>query len=441
MDVKEIWQAALGELEVELSKANFATWFKNTSIVSFKNSIITIGVPNAFTKEWLEKKYHQQIFNTLKKLLGDELKEINYKITETRGKPQFKIQSTHFQRKDLTNLNQKYTFENFVTGPSNRLAYAAALSVAKNPGITYNPLFIYGGVGLGKTHLLHAIGNKILQLFKDKKVLYTTCEKFTNEFIHAVRNGKAKEFKETYRSVDVLLIDDIQFLTGKEGTQEEFFHTFNALYDASKQIVISSDRSPKALPTLENRLISRFESGMIADISPPDYETRVAILQTKCKEKNYNLPEEVIDFIAKNIQNNIRELEGALTRLIAYCELNNLYPNQELAQEILGEALINGRKKFVSPTKLLEAVASFYNITLEDILSPKRNKELVYPRQIAAFLLREELKLSYPKIGEELGGRDHTTIMHACSKIEKEISENNELQQEINLLKEKIYCG
>jgi len=444
MTNEEIWQATLGELEVALSKANFTTWFKDTMILNFEEGIITIGVPNAFTKNWLENKYHKKIVEILRKIAG-EIKTVQYKIggvgKKTVGSPQEKLGEDFIlpEKGSVGELNKRYTFETFVVGPSNRLAHAACLAVAKNPGQTYNPLFIYGGAGLGKTHLLQAVGHEAKKIHKNKKILYTTCEKFTNEFIHSIGTNKINNFKKTYREIDILLIDDIQFLGGKEQTQEEFFHTFNALHQADKQIVVSSDRPPKAISSLEARIVSRFEWGLIADISPPDLETRIAILQSYCKNKVNQFSVEVINFIAKNIQHNIRELEGATNRIAAYCELNNCSPTIEIAKNLIGESLVNSRRQAITAIEILEKVARFYNISTDSLLGPKRNKEFVLPRQIGAYLLREELNLSFPKIGEELGGRDHTTIMHACEKIVRESNQNKSLKNDISLIKEKIY--
>jgi len=450
MDTEQLWTTCLGELEVLLSRANFTTWFKDTSIIKIENDTVVIGTPNSFTKEWLEKKYREQILSTLNKL-AREIKKIEFIIRsqkETKtAKPSLKslkkeleVKTQDVGKKESESLNPRYNFDNFVIGESNRLAHAAAQAVAKNPGVTYNPLFIYGGVGLGKTHLMQAIGNQVLKEDKKKNVIYTTCEKFTNEFISLIRKGKSEKFKNNYRNADVLLIDDIQFITGKDRTQEEFFHTFNALHGKDKQIVITSDRPPKAIPSLEARLISRFEWGMIADINPPDLETRIAILQNKIAEKKYNnIDNEVIAYIAKNIQNNIRELEGALNRIIAYSELNNKTPTLEDAKNILGESIINKKQKIIAPKELLKEISDYFDISIEQLLGPRRNKELVYPRQISAYLLREELNLSFPKIGKELGGKDHTTIMHACKKIAKELQINEVIKHEINDIKEKLY--
>jgi len=451
MDKNTIWQAVLGQLEVTLSKANFATWFKDTSILSIDNGKVVVSVPNVFTKEWLEKKYHQYIYDSLNDILDNNLKSIDYKVGTGKTSLIIKKEQTDEEKEKLieiekipittetSTLNPKLIFDTFVIGASNRLAYAASQSVANNPGVTYNPLFLYGGVGLGKTHLMQAIGNAILKNDRKKKVVYITSEKFTNEFIYSIGNRKTNEFKDKYRAIDVLLIDDMQFLAGKEQTQEEFFHTFNALHQANKQIILTSDRPPKAIPTLEERLRSRFEWGMIADIQPPDLETRIAILQRKAQIKGYDLPLEIIDYIAKNVQHNIRELEGALTRLIAYSELNGSTPTITIAQSLLGNIISNPKKRALSPKQVIEQIASFYDLQVEDLLGPKRDKNIATPRQVSMYLMREELSLSYPKIAQSLGGRDHTTIMHGVDKINKEIDINEQLRHEINLIKERLY--
>jgi len=442
MEKKSLWQAVLGELEITLSKASFTTWFKNTFIHSFEKGIVVIGVPDLFHKEWLEHKFHHQIQKILSKVSQKEIKKVEYKVINQSvilPKPAVK-QVVSFSDKKIkkikTELNPNYSFENFVVGPSNRLAYAAAKAVAQSPGTVYNPLFIYGGAGLGKTHLMQAIGSEIVKN-SDKKVLYATCEKFTNEFVQAVQNSTINLFKEKYRNIDVLLIDDIQFLMGKDSTKEEFFHTFNALYQNNKQIVISSDRPPKALSSLEERLISRFEGGMLADILPPDLETRVAILNQKAKEKNYVLDQEIIEFIATKVQHNIRELEGALTRLVATCQLSGEPPTLEKATQIL-DNFSSGSKTRITIKKIIKEVSDFYGLKEEDILCKKRDKTLVHPRQVVMYLIRHELNFSFPKIGQELQ-RDHTTVIHGCEKIEKQIVQNHSLKQEISLIKTRLY--
>ncbi|PLX25142.1 chromosomal replication initiator protein DnaA [Candidatus Parcubacteria bacterium] len=455
-DNEKIWQSVLAELELLISKANFTTWFKNTFVDEINNQEVVVGVPNAFTKVWLEKKYHDQIASALEKILSQNNLQVIYRVKnkEKNTNVSENIQKTIAKKDSPVNnlvnnngfkstkkfgLNSSYAFNRFVVGPGNELAQAAAHAAAQKPGEIYNPLFIYGGVGLGKTHLVQAVGNYILAKDPSKKVLYINSEKFTNDFIYAIKSGNTDKFKETYRNIDVLLIDDIQFIAGKEQTQEEFFHTFNALHQNNKQIVISSDRPPKAIPAIENRLISRFEWGMIADISFPDFETRVAILETKCQDKNYPLGKDVIDYIAENIQENIRELEGALNRIIAFHQLNNTKPSLESVKAILGGISTNPKKAGLTSKKLLQVVSDFFDISLVDLLGASRKKELVVPRQISMYLMREELKASYPNIGNDIGGRDHTTAMHACVKIGSLLESDEKIKNDVAVLKQKIY--
>ncbi len=462
MDTQQLWQAILGELELVISKANFTTWFKKTAISTVENGKVVICVPNAFTQAWLEKKYHSAILKAFQKITNNEIKEVIYKVENINH---FKYQestssatldrhafqtSTAAPNSISTNngqigfnnefgINPKYTFSSFVVGKSNDLAHAASVAVASRPGEAYNPLFIYGGVGLGKTHLLHAVGLEIKRKKPTTKILYASCEKFTNDYINMVKTGKAKQFQEIYRNVDLLLMDDIQFITGKEGTQEAFFHTFNALHQKNKQIIITSDRPPKAISTLESRLISRFEWGMIADIQTPDLETRIAILEAKCNEKSYPLSQEIINYIATNIQSNIREVEGALNRVIAHHQLQGTRPTLQSVKAILTSLTSTYPKKTITPKQLISVVSQFYDIEIEYILGSSRKKELVMPRQIIMYLMRTEIQSSYPAIGQELGGRDHTTAMHAFDKIKQEIENNEKVRQEINFIKQRLY--
>jgi len=450
MSNDQIWQTALGEIELNLSKANFTTWFKNTFISSYENDKIILCVPNTFTKAWLEKKYNKQILSALENVVAKKIRDIIFKVETRKINPIDELmKKTNKIKKDPINeeiisvdrygLNSKYSFETFVVGKGNELAHAASRAVAANPGNAYNPLFIYGGVGLGKTHLLQAIGHEISR--KVDRIMYITSEKFTNEYIQSVKSGHAKEFKEKFRNVDLLLIDDIQFMAGKDGTQEEFFHTFNELHQANKQIVITSDQPPKSIPALEKRLLSRFEWGMIVDVVHPDLETRVAILETKCKEKNYSLDNDVLNYIANNVKNNIRELEGALNRLIAFHEFNNTKPTIESTKSVLNSLISNTRQKSVSCKRIIESVASFFDVKIDEITGKSRKKELVYPRQITMYLMRKELNTSYPTIGTELGGRDHTTAMHAFNKIIKEIDCNERVRQDIESIKQQLYAN
>lgn len=445
MEAQEIWQAALGALEVTLSKANYTTWFKGTQIVSISDEEIIIGVPNNFTKEWLRNKYHPDILATLKKL-HPPLQKIDYKVVTTPAhsapltidpisSPKPETSATPA----LSAFNPKYTFDSFIVGNNNRLAHATSLAVAEKPGEAHNPLFIYGGVGLGKTHLIHAISNEIRRRYPNKKVLYVSCEKFTNEFIQAITAGRINDFKNIYRNVDVLLVDDIQFLSHKEGTQEEFFHTFNALHQTNRQIVITSDRVPKAIPDLEDRLSSRFGWGMVADVRPPNLETRHAILRAKCEEKKYNFEPKILDYIAQQITSNIRELEGALNLIASHHTLYNTEPSLDTIKDLLVDVVAPSRTKNINPDHILRAITKFFNIELEELLSARRNKELVYPRQITMYLLRHEINMSFPHIGRELGGKDHTTIMHGCNKIAKELAKRQDLQQDLSAIKEILY--
>ncbi|HZJ40711.1 MAG TPA: chromosomal replication initiator protein DnaA [Candidatus Saccharimonadales bacterium] len=461
MNNEQVWQAVLGEIEISLSRANFVTWFKDTFISSFENNRVVICVPNAFVKKWLEEKYHKNIISALQNVVRQDVIEVIYKIELKKNNPSFQInlnnespkqEQSHTPIKPVapqtTNnnqtisslnrfgLNPKYVFENFVVGRGNELAHAACLAVVNNLGKSYNPLFIYGGVGLGKTHLLQAIGNELAK--RTNKILYTTSEKFTNNYIQAVTGGKAKEFKNLYRNVDLLLIDDIQFMGGKDGTQEEFFHTFNELQQNDKQIVMTSDRPPKSIPAIEKRLISRFESGMVADVGKPDIETKVAILENKSKEKGFSLDNEVLIYIAEHVQNNIRELEGALNKIIAFHQLKGLEPNIKTVKEVLGDFISNIQSRSMSPKDIIEAVSKFYGISSKEIIGNSRKKEIVWPRQIAIYLIREELNTSYPTIGNELGGRDHTTAMHAYNKIYHEVKDNGneKIKQELESVKQ-----
>lgn len=449
---QELWQAALGELELTLSKANFTTWFKNTSIFKLEENRVIINVPNNFTKTWLERKYNDDIKKTLQKLIGQSLVNIIYKVepryiqtniiltkeaksnlNETLETPQKRERLNRF------GLNPKYTFDTFIVGKSNELAHAACQAVAARPGKAYNPLFLYGGVGLGKTHLLHAVGHELLKKNSETKILYATCEKFINDYTNAIRFKKMKEFKDKYRGVDLLLIDDIQMLANKEGSQEEFFHTYNVLHQSDRQIIISCDRPPKEIPGIEERLESRLGWGMVADISSPDLETRIAILESKCQEKKYNLDKRILQYIAINIQSNIRELEGVLTKIIAYHQLRNAVPSSEIIKNIVsGFAPINTKKNITSK-HLINTICDFYNLELDEIMGKTREKRISMPRQILMYLMRKEIKGSYPTIGKELGGRDHTTVMHAYKKIEKGIENNIQLKQEVETIKQNIY--
>lgn len=453
MDLRGTWQAVLGELEVTLTRAHYITWFKDTSILSNEGGHVIVAVPNFFTKEWLEKKYHKDIESAMSKVSA-AVKTIEYKVTSASAQakktalaPSFDLgqdvapaPETAAPTATVGSLNSRYTFDTFVVGSSNELAYAACQAVAKSPGIKYNPLFIYGGVGLGKTHLMQAVGNEIIKNDPRKRIAYVTSEAFTNDFVSSISRKKTGEFAQAYRNVDVLIIDDMQFLAGKEKTQEEFFHTFNALHQTNKQIIMSSDRPPRAIATLEDRLRTRFESGMTADLQTPDLETRSAILVSKASSQGIALSVEVVEYIARNISQNIRELEGALTQLMAYCELHGIEPSIAVATGILGNIAANKPKlKPLSAKGILEKTAVYYDLHVEDITGPKRDKEIVVPRQIAMYLMRQELSLSFPKIAAAVGGRDHTTAMHSVSKIEKLLEADEVIRGQINLIKERLF--
>lgn len=450
MTQEELWQAVLAQIQLTISPANFATWFRDTAISSIKDGIVFISVPNSFVKEWLEQKYHKTIFKILHNL-NEEIKEVKYQLTkpvtqtikqsfvsfkETTGQLEF----SEFEVDKETNLNPRYTFSNFVVGPCNELSQAAAWAVAENPGKVYNPLFIYGGVGLGKTHLLQAVGNEIIKNSRPKKVKYLQAEKFVSAVISAIRNHQIEKFKSLYQVVDVLIIDDIQFLAGKEKTQEEFFYIFNSLYERNKQIVISSDRSPRAIPALTERLRSRFEGGMIADITFPDFETRMAILKAKCQERKVEFSEEILNYIASAIQKNIRQLEGALNILVTYRNLQGVSPDLKVAKSLLKD-LTTSTPKALTAKEVIKVVAEFYDLKEKDLMSPSRKKEVVKPRQVAMFLIREELKSSFPFIGRKFGGKDHTTAIYAYEKISKEMEKSENLREEISLIKQRLTGG
>ncbi len=454
MDLNSLWQATLGELELLVSRANFTTWFKNTFASEQKGSEIVIGVPNTFTKSWLESKYHSYILKAISNITNSEIKSISFRV-ETKKQTSEPANNNTSHQPPRTNtvsniqtiptqqteysINPKYTFSSFIVGKTNELAHAAAQAVVQNPGTSFNPLFLYGGVGLGKTHLLQAIGNEIIKFHPEKTVLYTTCESFTRDFVQSVKSGFKDNFLEKYRSIDILLIDDIQFIAGKTETQEQFFHVFNTLHQNNRQIVLTADRAPKAIPTLEARLQSRFEWGMIADINPPDLETRVAILEMKMHERSLILDKIILNHIASTIQSNVRELEGCLNRIIVFHELNHTKPTVESVKELLVQSQPKPRLNALSSKQLIKTVAEYFEIEVEQLTGQSRKKELVVPRQIVMYLMREEMKASFPYIGSELGKRDHTTVMHAYSKISTSINIDEKLNQDITLIKQRIY--
>lgn len=459
MQEAALWQAVLGELELSMSKGNFVTWFPNTRLLKVKDGVASVGVPNIFIKNQLEKKFTDVVLESLIKSDGN-ITSLEFKIHSgiTMNNRRIEDDSMIFQNQEPVHhdtkmakamvntlqhgyrqgLNEKYTFENFIVGSGSELAYAACQAVASSPGTKYNPLFLYGGVGIGKTHLIQAVGNEIMKNDHSKRVVYISSEQFVQEFLDAIRFKKNTEFAGYYRSADVLIIDDMQFIAGKEKTQEEFFHTFNALHQANKQIIISSDKPPKDIPTLEERLRSRFEWGMSIDMQAPDFETRCAIIQSKAHEQEMVLEPDVVDYLARYVQTNIRELEGILNQVLAFCEIRKIHPDLAAVQEILGSQ--RQRPKHVAPKQIIEKTARYFQIDLSELLGPKRDKEIVVPRQVAMYLLRSELHLSFPKIAEELGRKDHTTAMHSVEKITGEAAINSKLQEWIADIKEKIYA-
>ncbi|MDO4535370.1 MAG: chromosomal replication initiator protein DnaA [Clostridium perfringens] len=440
--LKNLWEQALNIVKGEMSEISFNTWIKSCEPISLSDNLLKLRVPNDFTKGILDKRYKSFLIKGLKIvtsknydiefLLEADLEKLST-IEETKEKKLPSNKNSIIINDEMsTSLNPKYTFQSFVIGNSNRFAHAASLAVAESPAKAYNPLFIYGGVGLGKTHLMHAIGHYILEQNPKAKVVYVSSEKFTNELINAIKDDKNEEFRNKYRKVDVLLIDDIQFIAGKERTQEEFFHTFNALHEDCKQIILSSDRPPKEIHTLEDRLRSRFEWGLIADIQPPDFETRMAILKKKADVEGLNVANDVMVYIATKIKSNIRELEGALIRIVAYSSLTTKAISVDLASEALKD-IISNKEELPIDTKIIqESVANYFNLRVEDLKSQRRTRNIAYPRQIAMYLSRKLTDMSLPKIGEEFGGRDHTTVIHAYEKISENLKTDEVLQTTIN---------
>ncbi len=434
--INEIWSEVMKLLEEELTSVGFSTWIETIVPVSLNKNSILLEVPSEFNLGIIKSRYKDLLQNALKIVTN---KNLDIELTVKSGEVQEKKDTTLDDASPvLSILNPKYTFSTFVKGNGNQLAHAAALAVAEAPATAYNPLFIYGGVGLGKTHLMHAIGHYVIEQKPETKVLYTSSEKFTNELINAIKDDKNEEFRSKYRNIDVLLIDDIQFIGGKERTQEEFFHTFNALYELNKQIVISSDKPPKEILTLEDRLRSRFEWGLIADIQAPDTETRIAILRKKSQLERYDIPNEVLVYIANNIESNIRELEGALNRVIAYASLTGSPITLELAQDCLKQILAGIAVTNINHTTIMKVVSRYYDIAPDQFVTQKRSREVSYPRQVAMYLCRELTGMSLPKIGQVFGGRDHTTVMHACDKIQDEMEKSAELKRAIMEMKRNI---
>ena len=443
-DFKELWEKTLNIMKGELTEVSFNTWIKSAIPLSLANDSLRLGVPNNFTKEILETRYKDLLVNALK-IVSSKKYNIEFTVASEES---VDLDDKNIKKGSASNiivsdemsatLNPKYTFDSFVIGNSNRFAHAASLAVAESPAKAYNPLFIYGGVGLGKTHLMHAIGHYILQNNPKSKVVYVSSEKFTNELINSIKDDKNVDFRNKYRNVDVLLIDDIQFIAGKDATQQEFFHTFNALHEANKQIILSSDRPPKEIPTLEDRLRSRFEWGLIADIQQPDFETRIAILKKKADVEGLNISHDVMVYIATKIKSNIRELEGALIRIVAYSSLTNKEISVDLASEALKDIISNKQSKLVTIDLIMDVVSSYYNLRIEDFKSQRRTRNVAFPRQVAMYLCRKLTDTSLPKIGEEFGGRDHTTVIHAYEKISENLKDDETLQQAINELTKKI---
>ena len=454
VDNNTLWKSVLGEIQVGIQPEYYRTWFQRTSLLKRNEEEVVVGVPNTFIKTQLEKKYSETILKTLKKNGVDAV--IKYQVYSPAEAVDTKV--THVEEvfvdrptalggsteRSLTmtgdikhgyreGLNQKYLFENFVVGSGNELAYAACQSVAKKPGNKYNPLFIYGGVGIGKTHLIQAVGNEALKNNPQLKVVYVTVEQFVQEFTDAIRYKKAGAFTQYYRNTDILIVDDIQFIAGKQKTQEEFFHTFNVLHQANKQVILSSDKPPHSIPTLEERLKSRFQMGMAVDMQLPDLETRCAILKLKADQSRLEINESCVEFLANSFTTNIRELEGALNKLSAYCDIKGIEPTVEVAEVVFAKT--TNRFKSVTAKQVVEKVIRYYQIKYEDLLGPKRDRDIVLPRQIAMYLLRNQLGLSYPKIAQELGRRDHTTAMHSVSKIERELAVDSVLDQQVQEIK------
>ncbi len=446
MDAVQAWQSALGQLQMEMPKASFDTWVKDTQLMAYEDGCFTIGVNNAYARDWLESRLSSTANRLLMGIMNREValtfvvrtgsdaqnssKEESVRETVTRDD----LPEWGQKPKNLT-INPRYTFENFVVGPNNRLAHAAAQAVAENPAMAYNPLFLYGGVGLGKTHLLHAIGNFCKG--RNLNVLYISSEEFTNDLVNAIRTHTTPAFRDKYRSADVLLVDDIQFIAGKESTQEEFFHTFNTLHGQNKQVIISSDRPPKSLVTLEERLRSRFEWGLTADIQLPDYETRVAILGSKAEKLGRKIPAEIIELISHRVQSNIRELEGALNRIVAYSELSGMAMTPQLVETALADLL--PQRGDVKPDQVVDVVARSFNLSVERLLSPERSHAVALPRQIAMYLMRET-NLSLPQIGQALGGRDHTTVMYACEKVADLLERDDRVRRQVVQIRQMLYA-
>jgi chromosomal replication initiator protein len=451
MNPEQIWQAAQEELRFQLSKPSYETWLKNASLVGREKNAFMIGVPTKLAKDWLEDRYSAMIKETLSAIVSTDV-SVAFEVVPGQPEPLRQSRTAVAVAEEpapeedpilpeASQLNPKLQFQHFVVGNGSRFAHAACRAVAETPAKAYNPLFLYGGVGLGKTHLMHAIGHAVLEKHHRRKVAYVTSEKFMNEMITSIQEGRMNDFRTRYRTVDVLLVDDIQFLAGKDRTQEEFFHTFNSLHELNRQIVISSDRPPKEIPTLEDRLRSRFQWGLIADIQPADFETRVAILKSKVGPYTRLVPEDVLSFIAHKVQKNIRELEGALIRVIAHASLNRSAVNVDMAARLLQDVIPSTENRTLSIEAISRTVANFYHISLEEMRGKRRDKHIVFPRQVAMYLIREETASSLPAIGQAFGGRDHTTVLHSYEKISTESKEDQRLQSDLRKLRELLYSN
>lgn len=461
----QIWKVVLDQLELHVSQVNFLTWFRNTSIKDRSDGTVTVEIKNPFAYVWLSKRYRSLILETLQSIdptISDVQFSVPSKGAQQRViKKNIRVVAQKNHRPALEQspqsaqlgtilrpvansssipLNKKYTFDTFVVGTSNEIAHAACRAVANRPGEAYNPLFIHGGVGLGKTHLLQAVGNAIVEANPSFTVMYVASEKFANEFVESLQEQTTQQFKKRYRNIDVLIVDDVQFFAGKDKTQEELFYTFNSLYSQNKQLILSSDRPPSAIPTLQERLASRLAAGMIVDIKKPDYETRLAILQEKRDVRGVSIDQEILVFIAKNIQSNVRDLEGAFNQIAGHSEFHNEKVTLDQAKRILKDMLNKPQRKTINVQEIIAAISSYYNIPHTELCGKSRKKEIVRPRQVAMYLLRKESSMSFPSIGEHFSGRDHTTAMHACEKIEKLIEHDEELSQEIGFLRERIYA-
>jgi chromosomal replication initiator protein len=442
MKAEQAWQAVLGQMQMDMPKASFDTWVKDAQYLAYEDGEFVVGVSNAYARDWLEGRLASTVSRLLTGIMNRTV-QVRFVVWNSNPEPAESVEEPEPEFPPVTSrteiacsrLNARYNFDSFVVGPSNRLAHAASMAVAERPAQAYNPLFLYGGVGLGKTHLLHAIGGACEQ--RGLRVLYVSSEEFTNDLINAIRSHTTQSFRDKYRQSDVLMIDDIQFIAGKESTQEEFFHTFNTLHGQDKQIVISSDRPPKALVTLEERLRSRFEWGLTADIQPPDFETRMAILRSKAERAGYKLPGDILDTIARRVQSNIRELEGALTRVVAFANLSGMLLTPQLVDSALADLL--PRRSQVQPKDIIQSVAEVFGVAVERMLGRDRSREVALPRQIAMYLLREEANVSLPQIGEALGGRDHTTVMYGCEKIGDLLERDDRLRRQVIDVRERLY--